>query len=168
MALKMDQIEEEILKLRDEMKEISQRGARIPEDASTPALMNYLKYLVDERERTNRVLKDLTEKISQLERKLNDYEGAEEQETPRSVQVEVPVSALDATILDFIKTTEKQMICADQLKAFMNYKGRNAACARLNNLCRSGFLQKFQLGHKVYYRFDAGKATKALIISPPQ
>ncbi|MHB1830038.1 MAG: hypothetical protein ACYCO0_01465 [Candidatus Micrarchaeaceae archaeon] len=168
MALKKDQIEAEIQKLKEEIKEITQRGSRVPEDPSLPALMNYLKYLVEERERTNRMLVGLSEKISQMERKINSFDEDEGQAAAQNMQFEVPVSALDATIIDFIKSSEKQMICADQLMQFMNYKGRNAACARLNNLCKSGFLQKFQLGHRVYYRFDAGKATKALIISPPQ
>ena len=50
----------------------------------------------------------------------------------------------------------------------MSYKGRNAASARLNKLYRIGLLERFQLGHKVYYKFDAGKMASTLIVSPPQ
>ena len=80
--------------------------------------------------------------------------------------MEVPLSLLDAKILDFVQT--HTMICADDLMKAMNYRGRNAACARLNRLYREGLLERYQLGHKVFYKFDAGKTTNTLIISPPQ
>ena len=60
------------------------------------------------------------------------------------------------------------MVCADEVKTLMGYKGRNAACTRLNKLYKDGLLDRYQLGHKVYYKYDAGKTTNTLIISPPQ
>jgi len=60
------------------------------------------------------------------------------------------------------------MACADDVKAGMNYRGRNAASARLNKLYKMGLIDRLQLGHKVFYKFDAGKTTKILIVSPPQ
>ena len=60
----------------------------------------------------------------------------------------------------------KGMACAEDIKNAMSYKGLNAASARLNNLFKRGILQRYQLGHKVYYKYDAGKTTNTLIISP--
>jgi len=170
MALEKDQIEEEILRLKEEIRELAKRGSRIPDESSIEDIANYIKYLTEERERTNKVLVSLTEKITQLEKKMNETETYEAEQITGSFEplIEVPFSDVDVKILNFIKASADEMIYADQLKEFMNYKGRNAACARLNALCKIGFLRKYQLGHKVYYKFDAGKATKALIISPPQ
>ena len=58
--------------------------------------------------------------------------------------------------------------CSEDIQKRMNYKGRNAASARLNKLYKQGLLERYQLGHKVYYKYNAGKATNPLIISPPQ
>ena len=170
LPLKKDQIEEELTEIREKIKELSNRGGRVPDESSSPGVSAYIKYLVEERERTNKLLVSLTEKVSQLEHKINnEYEVIDNQaSTPAGSQLEVHLSDVDVTIFDFIQISEKQMVCAEQVQKLMNYKGRNAACARLNAMCKIGLLRKDQMGHKVYYRFDAGKATKALIISPPQ
>ena len=48
-------------------------------------------------------------------------------------------------------------------------QGSRVADALLEGKLREkGLLERFQLGHKVYYIYDAGKATNILIISPPQ
>ncbi len=168
MPLGKDQIEDELTEIKEKIKVLSERGGRIPDESSSPGVAAYIKFLVEERERTNKLIVGLTEKVSQLEQKLSsEYEPQEAQPLTGS-QLEIPLSEVDARILDFIATSEKQMVCADQIKELMNYRGRNAACARLNAMCKIGLLRKDQFGHKVYYRFDAGKATKALIISPPQ
>ena len=78
----------------------------------------------------------------------------------------MPISELDAKILQHIQI--KGMSCADDIKKQMNYRGRNAASARLNRMYKQGLLERHQLGHKVYYKYDAGKAAKTLIVSPPQ
>jgi predicted transcriptional regulator of viral defense system len=80
----------------------------------------------------------------------------------------VPLSDIDAKIINFVQVQHNGMVCADEVREFMGYKGNNAACARLNKLYKDGLLDRFQLGHKVYYKFDAGKTTNTLIISPPQ
>ena len=130
-------------------------------DEGVPALM---KYMIEERERTNRKLEDLTGKINKLKLAVETI-YREDYEQPEQRGMDVPLSSLDGQIMDFVQS--QQMVCADQLKEFMKYKGRNAACSRLNRLYQMGLLERHQLGHKVYYRY-AGKATNTLIISPPQ
>ena len=156
-------------KLKGQVESLVSKNATAPEgtDGNVTAL---LKYMVDERERTNRMLEGLTDKIRRLEGALDGmYAATEEKEQsvqPRIIDNrEIPLSELDSQVLDFVQT--KGMICADQLKEYMGYKGRNAACTRLNRLYVTGLLERFQLGHKVYYKY-AGKATNTLIISPPQ
>ncbi|MEM3781881.1 MAG: hypothetical protein QXT43_02905, partial [Candidatus Micrarchaeaceae archaeon] len=77
---------------------------------------------------------------------------------------EVPISSVDAQVIEFIET--KGMASAAELQSFMGYKGKNAASARLNSLYKRGILDRFQMGHKVYYRY-AGKANQ-ILITPPQ
>jgi superfamily II RNA helicase len=170
LPLRKDQIEDELTEIKERIKALSERGERVPDESSSPGIVDYTK-LVEERERTNKLLVGLIDKVAQLERKINsEYEvSAGQSQAANGGRIEeIRLSSVDAKIVNFIETSEREMVCADQIKELMHYRGRNAACARLNAMCKAGLLRKDQLGHKVYYRFDAGKATKALIISPPQ
>ncbi len=40
---------------------------------------------------------------------------------------------------------------AEDVRKYMNYKGRNAASARLNMLHRKGELKKIKSGRKIYF-----------------
>jgi hypothetical protein len=169
------QIEKEIKALRKELDLVAKKeaGAAVNQvsdsgDGGVPAL---LKYMIEERERTNRILAGITEKINRLEKEFGEaYQGDIAGDTAYAAEMasgrELPLSGIDAKIIGFAQS--KGMVCADEVREFMGYKGRNAACARLNKLYKDGLLDRFQLGHKVYYKFDAGKTTNTLIISPPQ
>ncbi|MDE1845696.1 MAG: hypothetical protein KGH53_00205 [Candidatus Micrarchaeota archaeon] len=158
-------MEQEILELKKVVEKLSKGGVEeVHEDAGVSTM---LKYMLEERERTNKMLKGITERLRKLESDLTEMEAPEERAPEFPVgNKEVPISALDSKILEFAQT--KGMVCADDLQKEMNYKGRNAACARLNRLHRGGLLERYQLGHKVYFKYDAGKTTNTLIISPPQ
>ena len=108
--------------------------------------------------------------MARLESGIRDtYYEDEEVEDQKNVfrgAREVPISWLDAEILKNVQVLG--MACADDIKKRMNYKGRNAASVRLNRLYRQGVLDRYQLGRKVYYKYDAGKASDTLIVSPPQ
>ncbi len=156
------QIAEEIIKLREEIRVLVEKKDT-GQNSEVTALVSYI---TDERERTNRLLAGLMERIKRLE-----YKSSVKEENPIEAMrkkgfEEIALSQLDARIIDFVQA--KGLACADDIKDLMGYKGRNAACTRLKKLCSEQLLQRIQLGHKVYYRFDAGKATNALIISPPQ
>ena len=158
------QVEKEIEELRKELKVVSEKShEEIPADAGLPTL---IKYLVEERGKTNRILENVTQKLKQLEDEISALEisGQQEDYAVQSSR-EVPLSGVDAKLINFVQT--KGMACAEEVRAYMNYKGNNAACARLNNLHRLGLLDRLQLGHKVYYKYDAGKAINTLIVSPP-
>ncbi len=146
-----------------------------PDDSSTSAQMfSLLKYMIDENKRTTMILHTMLQKIDRLETEIDDpvmEESEEEPQEPKTADKapkQLAISTIDAKIMQFIQLSEHSMACADDIRRGMNYRGRNAACARLNKLYKMGLIERFQLGHKVYYKYDAGKATNLLIISPPQ
>ena len=150
---------------------------RVKSDKVGSDLLVLLKYLMDENRKTTVLLQTMSTSISRIETELN---GVEVEEIPPATQplheapVEsekreiLPISAIDASIIELIQRAPNNMLCADDIKEKLHYKGRNAACTRLNRLHKAGLLERHQLGHKVYYKYDAGKATKLLILSPPK
>ncbi|MCL4375183.1 hypothetical protein M1394_00060 [Candidatus Marsarchaeota archaeon] len=163
MARPSDQMERELEKLKEELKLLSVKKENPPLDAD---LSNIIKYMMEEREKTNKLLVGITERIKKLEEELGNATYEESNSYSVIENREIPISGLDAKILGYVQA--KGMACAEDVKVYMRYNGKNAACARLNKLCKDGLLDKFQLGHKVFYKYDAGKATNTLIISPPE
>ncbi len=151
-------------KKEDEMQTLINGKGKAEETSSS--LLKLYEIMMQENKTTRTLLLNMSQVLSKLESELapiEEYEVDNVSEQPR----EVPLSELDAKILQIIQI--KGMACADDIKKEMNYKGRNAASARLNNLRRQGLIERYQLGHKVYYKFSASKATKeTLIVSPPQ
>jgi sugar-specific transcriptional regulator TrmB len=165
------ELEKELTEIRRQLEKLGSSNAkearflekRGTADETSSNLLAMLRFVIDENRRTTSALKGLAETVAQLTDELN---GTEESEAQLQGQFdELPVSGLDERILQYIQV--KGMACADDIKSIMNYKGRNAACARLTELYKRGALQRYQLGHKVYYKYDAGKATTTLIVSPP-
>ncbi len=158
-----NQITEEINKLREEIRLLSEKK----ESDQGAGMIALIKYVTEERERTEKLLMTMAEKIRRMEgrQQLTVQEPNSENAKKKGFE-EIALSDTDRMIIEFVQT--KGLACADDIRDIMGYKGRNAACTRLKKLCNEGLLQRFQLGHKVYYRFDAGKATNTLIISPPQ
>ena len=93
--------------------------------------------LAEKIEDNNRLIKTLIQRIERLEGR---------KEAPKG---EVLLSETDEAIVKFIEK-EGKATAEDVRKAF-NYKGRNAASARLNKLCKEGILLKKYSGKKVYF-----------------
>ncbi len=111
-----------------------------------PVILGEMVYkLLEERENTNRILKNLLVRLEALERKVAQGSAPKQ---------EVLLPEVDQQILDFVKS-HGPVTAQDVQKAF-KYKGRNAASSRLNRLYAQGLLQKKQVGRKVY--FLLGKA----------
>jgi hypothetical protein len=163
------EMEKEIEALKKDIKEVQQKDtSEMP--PSTASMENVIKYLVDEREKTNQILGSITERIRGLEGAIANMTASEQGRAEEALasSKEIPLSDVEARIVEFVQTSNKGLACADDVRKFMNYRGKNAACARLNKLYKIGVLERHQLGHKVYYKYDAGNATKTLIVSPPQ
>ena len=165
------QIEEELSKIKvwiSEIKELANKSA--DSKGSESDVIDIVKFMMDEREKTiNSALGGIARRVQQIEVMVREDHASKEltQVNKEKRYEELPLSNLDRSIVEFVQQRQDGLACADDIRDFMRYKGRNAACARLKRLEQQGLLKSVRLGHKVYYRFDAGKAT-TLIISPPQ
>lgn len=109
-----------------------------------PIVLGEMVYrLLEERENTNRLLKSILQKLEQIEAKTG-------QKPNLSVMVEERVlPEIDKQILSFVKETGK--VTAEEVRVKFNYRGKNAASARLNRLFEMNLLKKQQVGKKVYF-----------------
>ena len=171
-------IDDELISIRKQLETIAEKSEQTKAalaEGSKPGDTNsnmfaLLKYMIDENRKTTILLKGIFSNLENLSSELrqDSYEEPEAQakQDERQPIKEVPISEIDTGIIQLIQV--KGMACADDIKSRLGYRGRNAASARLNNLYRLGILKRYQIGHKVYYKYDAGKATDTLIVSPPQ
>jgi len=97
--------------------------------------------LLEERENTNRLLKNILHKLESIEAKMGS------QVQPVMEQPLLP--EIDEQILNFVK--KKGKVSAEDVRVKFKYKGKNAASARMNKLCSMGLLKKKQAGKKVYF-----------------
>jgi hypothetical protein len=170
-------IEKELQNMKNQINQLSTRNIQIKEEVQEKAksdetganLITLLKYMMDENKKTTMILKGMQDQLNSLiDTGYYEQEGQETYPQENKLAKTQPISGLDAQIIQIIQRAHGEMACADDIKKQMSYKGRNAASARLNRLYKAGLLERFQLGHKVYYKFDAGKMTNTLIVSPPQ
>ena len=171
-------IDDELISIRKQLETIAEKSEQTKAalaEGSKPGdtnsnMFELLKYMIDENRKTTILLKGIFSNLENLSSELrqDNYEEPEAQakQDERQPIKEVPISEIDTGIIQLIQV--KGMACADDIKSRLGYRGRNAASARLNNLYRLGILKRYQIGHKVYYKYDAGKATDTLIVSPPQ
>jgi hypothetical protein len=121
-------------------KEAKNVLTRLRED---PVLLGVLmSKLLEERENTNRLLKTLLQKIERLESratKNSEVQGAREAMLPE----------IDERIVGYLR--EKGKASAEDVRIQFNYKGTNAASARLNRLYAIGIIDKAQAGKRVYF-----------------
>jgi len=123
-------------------EEISQDIQKNLEKFKDPVILGELVYkLLDERENTNRILKNLMAKIESLEAKISSVSN--------QAHEEVLLPQIDEEIIAFVKELGKAT--SEDVRAKFNYKGTNAASARLNRLFELGLLDKRQVGKKVFF-----------------
>lgn len=105
-----------------------------------PVVLGELVYrLLEERENTNRILKNVLTKL----------EAIESGGLAKAKEAEVILPEIDEEIMTFTKESGK--VTAEDVRNRFNYRGKNAASARLNRLCNVGLLQKKQVGKKVFF-----------------
>ncbi len=104
-------------------------------------LGEFLYRLLEERENTNRLLKNILQRLDSLEAKGISTE---------QIRKEIPMlPKIDEQILEFVKESEK--VTAEEVRKRFKYKGKNAASSRLNRLVKQNLLSKKQVGKKVYF-----------------
>lgn len=115
-----------------------------------PVVLGEMVYrLLEERENTNRLLKTVIQKLEAIEAKMGPGASAPVASAVASALNEPLLPEVDEGIMAFIREAGK--VTAEEVRARFNYKGKNAASARLNRLCDQGLLQKQQVGKKVYF-----------------
>ncbi len=108
-----------------------------------------LHRLTEERTSTNLLLKEINAKLDRfeaLEAKIAHLEAKMDEKSDRKV---VMLPEVDEEIISFI--TKKGAVCAEDVQEKFEYKGKNAASARLNRLYSLGIVRKTQVGKKVFF-----------------
>ena len=139
------------------------------EKFENPVYIGSLLYrLAEERASTNLVLKDLNAKIDRLmllEEKMEDLEAQINSMTQTSKtnmdNKSNKKEAQDNTLLvELLPNQDKEILAlarkngridAKEVQIALGYKGKNAACARLNKLSAQFLLTKERFGKKVFY-----------------
>lgn len=137
--------------------EIRREAASILDKLDDPVVIGALMHrTVAEKENTNRILKNISEMFERLTSKMSMLEGRIarlEQRAMPSVLAhpqERLLGDVDDEVLTFVR--ERGRACAAEVQKRFNYRGTNAASARLSRLYELGLLEKQQAGRKVYYR----------------
>ncbi len=113
--------------------------------------------LSEEKASSNLMLKEIREKLEkldELEARLKRVEqtlqAANAHANPqRESAEEVLLPEVDEQIMSLVKTQKR--VTASDVQKKLDYKGTNAASARLNNLFKQGLLDKKQVGRKVFF-----------------
>lgn len=110
---------------------------------SDPVVLGELMFKVlEERENTNRILKNILAKLDTMSAP-RPMQGA------AAMMAEPMLPEVDERIMAFAK--QKGKITAEDVQVQFNYKGKNGACARLNRLYEMSLLSKKQVGKKIFF-----------------
>ena len=133
-----DKQEDKIYKTSGFEHELQADVEKHMEKFKDPLILGELVYkLLEERENTNRILKNILTKLEALEIK----------EKPQ--KEEILLAEVDEDIMGYV--SEKGKVTAEDVRSHFNYKGSNAASARLNRLYERGLLDKKQAGRKIFF-----------------
>ncbi len=120
---------------------------QIQEKFNDPLILSVILHqLLEERKKTNSILKDLYEKYDSLQFAFKQKKESEDTSNLDTINI---LAEIDDKIISFIRT--KQKVDAEEVQTEFNYKGSNAASQRLNRLVKEGYLKKIQAGRKVYF-----------------
>lgn len=141
----------------DEFDQLTGEISDVVEEIPDPVVVGKLLYnIASEKKSYNLVVRDINAKFDQLAVKLDRIatlleqinQKKEETETVRRSE-NIDISDRDKEILDFVRARKR--VCADDVQDHFQYKGRNAASARLHRLYRDNVLEKVHAGRNVYY-----------------
>ena len=134
--------------MSDEFAQTAEEFKALQQQMKDPLVIGTLLHkLSQEKQNTNVLFKEITEKLN----KLLELEAriARIEVQLQKTQQKTVLSETDEEIVALI--TQKGRACAEEVQKQFNYKGANAASARLNNLVRQGVLGKVQAGKKVFF-----------------
>jgi len=131
-----------------EYESVASEFRKFQADFKDPIVLGaLLSKLNEERSSTNLILKEISAKMDRIESRMAALEGNASQS--KAAERQVMVAQVDTDILDFIRSQGKA--CSEDVQGQFQYKGKNAASARLNHLFRMGLVEKHQVGKKVYF-----------------
>ncbi len=113
-------------------------------DAVTIGAMLYS--IAEERRSTNLIMRELNAKFDRLLNKVDHLEKEIQTAEPQNPAL----SERDQEVLDYVR--KQGRVCAEDMMKEFNYRGKNAASARLSKLFHEGVLEKEYAGRKVYYK----------------
>ena len=150
----MDKSQIDLGKLVEEISpEFAQKNSdivKISEALKNPVALAAMVYkLAQEREKTNKLLQEVKEQYTQILKELR-------RNASPTLNARQPLQILpeqDQRILEYIKTNK--YATAKDIQKYMDYKGQNAASARLNKLFKDGIIQKIRSGKRVYYTIES-------------
>ncbi|MGI0135154.1 MAG: hypothetical protein ACREBW_09385, partial [Candidatus Micrarchaeaceae archaeon] len=128
------ELETELQRLKAQVEHISGKATKDRElllekakaEDTSSGLFALAKYMIDENKRTTLILQGITNTLSRMEQDLGfeyQQEPQGEQQNPSMGRPVLPVSGLDAKMIQFIQI--KGMACADDIRQHMSYRGRN-------------------------------------------
>lgn len=144
---------EAIKRLAPDFHGLSLDVQEVMQHSRDPAFMAALMFkLVQEREQTNKLLGQISEKYDKImfELKTRNQASAlvaDPLQNPANAFEVLPEQ--DQMILNLLD--QKSSIDATEVKQLLGYKGLNAACQRLNKLYREGHVKKVQSGKHVLF-----------------
>ena len=130
--------------------DLSQTVQQISDPVAVGAM---LFSIAEEKRSSNLVLKDLNAKFDNILAQLQSITqrlGELEKSSSPAPAANIGISERDEEVLSYVR--EKGRVCADTMQEKFNYKGRNAASARLSKLFKEGLLEKIYVGRNVYYK----------------
>ena len=142
----------------DEFDQLTGEISDVVEEIPDPVVVGKLLYnIASEKKSYNLVVKDINAKFDQIGEKLDRIATLLERMNQKKEETVVnerrtenlEISDRDKEILDFVKARKR--VCADDVQDRFQYKGRNAASARLHRLYRDKVLEKVHAGRNVYY-----------------
>ena len=120
--------------------------AQTTSQVSDPVAIGAMLYsIAEERKNTNLIIRNLNAKIDSLLSKFEQIERNKE-----AISQTAGLSERDLEVIEFVRGAGR--ISAEELQVKFNYKGKNAASARLSKLFHEGMLEKEFAGRKVYYK----------------
>ncbi len=109
--------------------------------------------LAEERKKTNHLFQQILERLAALEAALGNAPSVNIPHTTVAPVLETGesnlLSEVDTGLIEYIKQNGK--VDAEGVRERFDYRGKNAASARLNSLYTRGLLSKGRAGKKVMY-----------------
>ncbi len=150
--------EDLIRKISPKFSELSLDIREISNQCKDPMFLAVLIFkLAQEREKTNKVLEQVLDRFDTIMQRLKATDAPtahmQSHEPQKAIAMEKAAPAVlpehDQMIM--LLAQSHGQITAEDVKAELGYKGKNAASQRLNRLFRDGHLRKMQSGRKTFY-----------------